>query len=133
MERLFLTPEEVAEDIHITVEQSRQLIKLMRKQLAGAGYLTVPDRIQKWYYQEQRASGFASPRRILGQAGAIPLNERRLLSMKEFSNYTSLGKDSAAELARVSGAVFYMGRRILVDRVKFDCWCDEHTGIGKEE
>jgi len=123
----------VAGDIDISVEQSRELIKLMRKQLAGAGYLTVPDLIQKWYYLEQKASGFALPQRVLGQEENTPFKERRLLSMKDFCNYTSLGKDNAAELARVSGAVFHVGRRILVDREKFDHWCNEHNEIGKED
>lgn len=133
MERRFITPEEVAGDLNITIEQSRQLVKQMRKQLASAGYLTVADRIQKWYYEEQKASGFAIPQWALGRVETTLLTEQRLLSLKDFCKYTSLGKDKAAELARVSGAVFNVDRRILVDRVKFDRWCDENTGIRKEE
>ncbi len=54
----------------------------------------------------------------------VPLTQKRLLDIKEFQRYTSLGKNRAAELARESGAALRFGRRVLIDRVKFDAWCD---------
>ncbi len=59
----------------------------------------------------------------------ISLKDKRLLDIGEFSIYTSLGKAAARELAESANAVFKLGRRILVDRVKFDQWCDEHSEI----
>ena len=57
----------------------------------------------------------------------IPLNQKRLLDINEFCLYVSLGKNRARELAALSGSEFRMGKRLLVDRVKFDNWCDEYV------
>ena len=46
--------------------------------------------------------------------------------MDEFAIYTSMGMNRTRELAELSGALFRAGRRLLVDRAKFDRWCDEH-------
>ena len=56
----------------------------------------------------------------------ISLSDKRLLSMDEFAIYTSMGMNRTRELAELSGALFRAGRRLLVDRAKFDRWCDEH-------
>lgn len=55
----------------------------------------------------------------------IALNEKRLLDIGEFQVYTSLGRSRATQLAKESGAVFRFGRRLLIDRIKFDAWCDQ--------
>ena len=62
----------------------------------------------------------------------ISLSDKRLLSMDEFAIYTSMGMNRTRELAELSGSLFRVGRRLLVDRVKFDRWCDEHTGVEAE-
>lgn len=55
----------------------------------------------------------------------ILLNEQRLLDVEEFQKYTSVGRNNALKLAKESGAALRIGRRLLIDRVKFDIWCDE--------
>jgi len=57
----------------------------------------------------------------------ITLADKRLLNMDEFAIYTGMGICRTRELAEVSGALFKAGKRVLVDRVKFDRWCDEHN------
>jgi hypothetical protein len=57
----------------------------------------------------------------------VSLSDKRLMSMDEFAVYTSMGLNKTRELAEVSGALFKAGKRILVDRVKFDRWCDANT------
>lgn len=59
----------------------------------------------------------------------VPLTERRMLSMYDFSVYTGVGGNSARKLADISGAIFRAGRRILIDRVKYDKWCDAHNEV----
>ncbi|MCC8059674.1 MAG: hypothetical protein LIO81_02360 [Clostridiales bacterium] len=56
----------------------------------------------------------------------VSLSDKRLLSIEEFSMYTGIGVVKVRELADVSNSIFRAGRRLLVDRVKFDRWCDEH-------
>lgn len=57
----------------------------------------------------------------------ISLSDKRLLSMDEFAIYTSMGANKRRELAELSGSLFRAGRRLLVDRAKFDRWCDANT------
>lgn len=47
--------------------------------------------------------------------------------MSEFSIYASVGICTAREIANTTGSLFRCGNRVLVDRVKFDRWCDEHS------
>lgn len=56
---------------------------------------------------------------------SIAIKDKRLLNINEFKEYASVGRNTAIELAKESGAVFRCGRRFLVDRVRFDQWCDE--------
>lgn len=57
----------------------------------------------------------------------IPLNQKRLLGIEEFCLYVSLGKNRARELAAASGCEFRVGKRLLIDWVKFDSWCDANV------
>lgn len=59
----------------------------------------------------------------------INLSEKRLLDIEEFSIYASLGLVKAREVAKETGALFRAGKKVLVDRVKFDRWCDEHSEV----
>ena len=56
----------------------------------------------------------------------IKLNEKRLLNVTDFQRYTSVGRNTALRLAKESGTCVRIGRRLLIDRVRFDAWCDEN-------
>jgi hypothetical protein len=58
---------------------------------------------------------------------SVMLSDKRLLSVNEFCLYANVGRNTALDLMRTTGALFRVGRRTLVDRVKFDRWCDEHN------
>lgn len=51
----------------------------------------------------------------------------RLLGMPELMQYTSLGRNRAADLGRDAGAVVRVGKRVLYDRIKIDAWIDEQS------
>ena len=57
----------------------------------------------------------------------VTMSDKRLLDVNEFCIYASVGRNTALELMKTTGAIFRVGRRTLVDRVKFDRWCDEHS------
>lgn len=57
----------------------------------------------------------------------ITLSDKRLLSVAEFCTYASIGRDRGMEMAERAGAVFRIGKRVTIDRVKFDRWCDQNT------
>ena len=50
----------------------------------------------------------------------IPLSEKRLLTISEFQAYASIGRNNAFKLIRQAGCEIRIGKRIFVDRVKFD-------------
>lgn len=56
----------------------------------------------------------------------VRLSDKRLLSVTEFCTYTSSGRNRAMDMAEAAGAVSRMGRRVLIDRVKFDRYCDNN-------
>lgn len=55
----------------------------------------------------------------------IRLDEKRLLTLDEFCQYTSIGKNNARKLARRCNIEVFITNKILIDRVKFDRLCDE--------
>lgn len=57
------------------------------------------------------------------------LSDKRLLSIDEFCTYASVGKSSALDIIEKTGCKFKIGRRVLIDRAKFDRYCDENKEI----
>lgn len=55
----------------------------------------------------------------------IPLSDKRLLSIQEFQSYCGLGRNCALKLSKSANCRVKYGRRILIDRKKFDKWCEE--------
>ncbi|MDY5483397.1 MAG: DUF6462 family protein [Clostridium sp.] len=54
--------------------------------------------------------------------------ENRLMSISEFQKYAGgIGRNSALRLAREAEARVRVGRRLLVDRRKFEAWVDENV------
>ena len=54
---------------------------------------------------------------------SVPLSDKRLLSVDEFRTYCGLGRNSSLKLAAEAQCRFFQGRRLLIDRIKFDEWC----------
>lgn len=54
------------------------------------------------------------------QKKEVRLDEKRFLNIDEFAAYTSLGKNTARELANQCEVVLHVKSRFLVDRIKFD-------------
>ena len=59
----------------------------------------------------------------------VTLSDKRLLSMDEFCIYASCGIVKAREVAVTTGSLFKIGKKCLVDRVKFDRYCDENEKV----
>lgn len=60
---------------------------------------------------------------------SLPKPEKRLLNIDEFMEYTGLGRIKATQLAKESDAVMKIGSRFLVDKRKFNRWCDTNNSI----
>lgn len=52
-----------------------------------------------------------------------PLSAKGLLSIAEFMTYASIGRNTALKLSKTAHCRVVIGRRVLIDRVKFDEWC----------
>lgn len=125
----FLTPEEIAEDTGKSLEEARELVRQMVKQLRSAGYIAVTDSIQKRYYEKQKEAGFMLSRKDIERETPVRLDEKRLLCIEEFCTYVSIGRENGMKLAEAATAVLRVGKRVMVDRVKFDRWCDKNTEL----
>lgn len=62
----------------------------------------------------------------------IRLDEKRGLTIKEFQSYLGVGRNNALKIVKKSGAVIRIGKKILVDRVKFDKWLNEQKSRNTE-
>lgn len=58
---------------------------------------------------------------------SVPLSDKRLLSVDEFRTYSGLGRNSALKLATEAKCRIIYGKRVLIDRVKFDEWCAKNV------
>lgn len=65
-------------------------------------------------------------RRLAIPPVTVPLSDKRLLSVDEFQAYCGLGHNSSLKLATKAKCRICQGRRLLIDRIKFDEWCAEH-------
>ncbi len=59
----------------------------------------------------------------------VSLSDKRLLSIEEFCIYAGIGQNTARIVAETTGSSFRIRRRVLVDRVKFDRFCDENSEV----
>lgn len=60
--------------------------------------------------------------------GNAVIEKNRLLSIKEFQAYCGgIGRNSALKLAREAGVRVKIGRRLLIDRKKFDMWVSDNA------
>lgn len=58
---------------------------------------------------------------------SVPINQKRLLSILEFQAYCGLGRNRALELSKKAKCRVETGnRRILIDRILFDEWCNQN-------
>lgn len=57
----------------------------------------------------------------------ISLKEKRLISVDELQSYASVGRNTAFKLIKEAGCGIRFGRRLLVDRQKFDDWCNRQS------
>ena len=57
----------------------------------------------------------------------VLLSYKRMLSIAEFQIYCGLGRNSALKLSKKANCRFMYGRRVLIDRKKFDEWCDKQS------
>ncbi len=52
--------------------------------------------------------------------------EQRFLDIKAFQHYAGgIGRNKAYELAKCSGAEVRYGRRLVIDKKRFDAWVDQ--------
>lgn len=126
MDKVMYKADDIARDLSIPSDEAAKLLKSLSGRMERAGHLVIRGMIPKAYYEKQKKAGF-----LLDETGVpaarIPLNEKRLLSLEEFREYAGgIGICTARKHAREIGAEVRIGGRCLVDRIKFDAWCDSY-------
>ena len=54
---------------------------------------------------------------------SVPLSDKRLLSVEHLRTKIIKKKNSSLKLAAEAQCRIFQGRRLLIDRIKFDEWC----------
>lgn len=121
MEKLFMNAADIAEDLGIDEQMAAGLVRNLTERLRNKGIITVTGAVQTSYYLQMREVGFVSDD---GKRAEKPVLEKRLITLKEFCTYSSLGQHAARKLAADIGIEKRIGRKVLYDRVLFDRWCD---------
>lgn len=130
MDKVMYNAEDIAEDLSIPPEEAAKLLKGLADRMEKAGHLTIRGMVPRAYYEKQKEAGFLLDEPEAA-AARIPLNEKRLLSLEEFCEYVGgIGICTARKHAREIGVEVRIGGRCLVDRVKFDRWCDQEGRKG---
>lgn len=61
---------------------------------------------------------------------SFPFSEQRLLSVDDFCSYASIGRNTALDFMHTHSAMcIRFGRRLLIDRKKFDDWCSSYGAV----
>lgn len=62
----------------------------------------------------------------------VRLDEKRLLTLKEFCQYSSMGRNAALKFIREHHLNISENNRFLIDRIAFDRWCEERQEENNE-
>lgn len=124
MSKVMYKAEDIAADLSISSGEAAKLLKGPSDRMEESGFMVVKGMIPKAYYEKQKEAGF--PADETGRSAArVPMNEKRLLGLEEFCEYAGgIGICTARRFIRRIGVEVRIGDRCLVDRVKFDRWCD---------
>lgn len=125
MNKVLYNAEDIAADLLIPPDEAVKLLKGLSDRMEESGFLVIKGMVPKAYYEKQKAAGFLLDK-AAAPAARIPVNEKRLLNLEEFCEYAGgIGICTARKYARQIGVEVRIGGRCLVDRVKFDRWCEQ--------
>ena len=125
--KLFMTAEDIASDLEIDEKEAGKLIRNLGGRIKRKGGCYIAGIIPVSYYQKMKDTGFMSSDGM--EKDCCPLNQKRLLGLKEFCAYASMGRDTAYRVGEKIGITKRIGHRVLFDRVLFDEWCDKNKSI----
>lgn len=126
-DKVLYDAQDIARDLEISREEAGKLLEELSRRMDQGGNYTIKGYIPKAYYERQKAAGFLPD--AAADISKVPLSEKRLLSLEEFCEYAGgIGMCTARKHIRKIGVEVRIGNRCLVDRVKFDRWCEAGTG-----
>lgn len=125
--KLFMKAEDIAADLGIDEIEAGRLLRNLGGRIKRKGGCYIVGMIPVSYYQKMKDTGFMSPDGM--ETDCCPLNQKRLLSLKEFCVYASFGQNMARKFARKAGIEKRIGHKVLYDRALFDDWCDKNKSM----
>lgn len=125
--KLFMKAGDIAADLGIDEIEAGRLLRNLGGRIKRKGGCYIAGMIPVSFYQKMKDTGFMSPDGM--ETDCCPLNQKRLLGLKEFCAYPSMGRDTAYRVGEKTGITKRIGHRVLFDRVLFDEWCDKNKSI----
>lgn len=124
MDKVLYDASDIAADLSVSHADAEGLLNELCMRMEKNGLYVIKGKIPKAYYEKQKKDGFIQETQT-ASFGRMPANEKRLLRIEEFCEYAGgIGVCTARKCARQIGAEVRIGSRCLVDRKKFDSWCD---------
>lgn len=123
--KVFYTVSDIAADLSINESEAADLVAQLQKVLKASGKIVLSGKVPAAWYETHKSDGFMK----LGQQfRRVPMTEKRLLSVKEFCQYAG-GIDGrlARSFAKDNNLVVHIGRKMMIDRQRFDEWCVDQT------
>lgn len=124
-QRIFLTADDVAEDLNTDTKEAARLIRELNERVVNMGGMCIGGKVSAAFYRKMKDTGFTSPEGK-PEPDRRQLTEKRLLNIREFCFYAGLQRKLAGRLAKEIHIEKRIGRRVMYDRVLFDSWCDSN-------
>lgn len=124
MEKIFMSIEDIANDLDIDNSEAGKLVVELHERIRQKR-MCIAKLVPVTFYESMKSTGFLSSEGV--EPDDYPLKDKRLLRLNEFCAYSGTGQHVARKLAKEIGIQKRIGRRVLYDRELFDRWCDENT------
>lgn len=121
MEKHFLSVQDVAGDLGLSIMAARELIRKLNNMREIEGKIVITDIINKEFYEKVKSSGFE----YRPEHYEVPIEERLWWSLEEFQQMCqgAMSRDRAKKHLEENGLLSWNGNKQIVNRIAYEDWC----------
>lgn len=127
MGQYFLTANEVAKDMQISISEAKEYIRAVNNDQKKRNHIVVEGNINRSLYERLKANGFE----YLCLDADVPLQDRLCWSVEEFAQMCGrpIGRDRALQLLKEAGLLSKNGKKQFVFRAAAQKWIEDNLVI----
>lgn len=124
MDKIFLSIQDVANDLGIKTLMAKELIRKLNKIRELEGKVAITDVINKEFYEKVKATGFE----YRPEHYDVPIENRLWWSLEEFVQMSSgaMSRDRAKKHLEKIGLLSWNGNKQIINRIAYEKWCEEN-------